>query len=172
MEWHDHCYSIGSNEERNFMKRMTSIAISGIFMATPAQSQMQSFEDIAALDQVVAAVTKAQPIDARLKLARCPQPVLVQAEHMGAVTVQCSALGWRIRVPVLQAATAAASAEMLVRRGETVEMVSSGSGFEISTNAVALEDGPLGSAIRVKSPTGNAVSVATVTARGIVNIGR
>jgi flagellar basal body P-ring formation protein FlgA len=153
-----------------FMRHIAPQASIGIFIAAAAQSQAPQFQDIAALDQQVAAVAKAQPIDPRLKLAHCPQPIILEPEQMGALTVRCMPLGWRIRVPVLQAAIAAQSAETLVRRGETVEMVSSGEGYEVSTSAVALEDGSLGAAIRVKSPTGGLVSVVTVTARGLVSI--
>ncbi len=149
---------------------MRRIAITGILFAAAAQSQAPQFQDIAALDQQVAVVAKAQPIDPRLKLAHCPQPIILEPEQMGALIVRCMPLGWRIRVPVLKATTTATLSEMLVRRGETVEMVSSGEGYEVSTNAVALENGSLGAAIRVKSPTGGLVSVVTVTARGLVSI--
>jgi flagellar basal body P-ring formation protein FlgA len=159
-------------EKDQFMKRMIPIAPFTIFIATAAFAQVQQYENIAALDSQVATIAKAQPIDPRLKLARCVQPVILEPEQIGAVTLRCVPLGWRIRVPVLQAATSAQSTEMMVRRGETVEMVSDGEGFEISANAIALENGLLGATIRVKSPTGTSVSIATVTARGIVTMSR
>ncbi len=155
------------------MRLKVIIALTGsILNAAAAQSQAQVFEDVAALDARVASVAQAQPIDARLKLARCPQPIVLEPEQIGAIVVRCEPIGWRIRVPVIAAAKAATSTEMLVRRGETVEMASSGDGFEISTSATAMEDGALGAPVRVKSLTGGAVTVAVVTGQGSVKISR
>jgi flagella basal body P-ring formation protein FlgA len=126
----------------------------------------QSFEDVAALDMRVAAALgahagepggAARPIDRRLKLAACPQPASIEAPAMGAVTVRCEALGWRIRVPLLvqQAALAtrdaAVKAEPLVRRGDQVELTASTGSFTVSTIGIAEQDGAPGDRIRIRS---------------------
>jgi flagellar basal body P-ring formation protein FlgA len=140
-------------------------------LAAPLHAQ--AFEDVAALDAQVAAVTKgARAIDPRVRLARCPEAVTVDPPALGAVAVRCVPLGWRIRVPLVEAAKAHTPAEIIIRRGDGVEVISSGNGFEVSTSGTAMEDGSLGKGIRVKSSTGTTTTLGTVTAAGTVQINR
>jgi flagellar basal body P-ring formation protein FlgA len=133
----------------------------------------QQFEDIAALDAIVATVAEAaQPIDRRLKLGRCPENVAIDPPALGAVALRCKSLGWRIRVPLVQSAKAETASEIIIRRGDAVEVISGGNGFEVSTSGTAIEDGRLGKAIRVKSSTGTATTLGTVTAAGTVRMNR
>jgi flagellar basal body P-ring formation protein FlgA len=139
-------------------------------LAAPLQAQQ--FEDVAALDAQVAAVIQgARAIDARLKLARCPEPVTIDPPALGAVALRCKSLGWRIRVPLAQARTEAV-AETIIHRGDGVELISGGEGFEVSTNATAMEDGGIGKSIRVKSLTSGSTVVAKITAAGTLQMGR
>jgi flagellar basal body P-ring formation protein FlgA len=129
-----------------------------------------AYEDLEALDERVALVDAgAQPVDARLKLAACPDEPIIAPPVGGAIVVRCEAKGWRLRVPVRSQAQAAGQAQILVRKGEMVECVDSGAGFAVSTSMVALEDGAIGQAIRVKSSTSAAAITATITARGVVS---
>ena len=140
-------------------------------LAAPLSAQQ--FEDIAALDVQVAAVAEAaQPIDRRLKLARCPENVVIDLPALGAVALRCKSLGWRIRVPLVQSAKAESPSDIIIRRGDAVEVISSGNGFEVSTSGTAMEDGSLGKGIRVKSSTGTTTMLGTVTAAGTVQINR
>jgi flagella basal body P-ring formation protein FlgA len=140
-------------------------------LATPLHAQQ--FEDIPALDVQVAAVAEAaQPIDRRLKLARCPESVVIDPPALGAVALRCKSLGWRIRVPLVQSAKAEAASEIIIRRGDAVELISGGDGFEVSTRGTAMEDGRVGKGIRVKSSTAAAVTLGTVTASGTVQMNR
>jgi flagellar basal body P-ring formation protein FlgA len=133
----------------------------------------QQFEDVAALDVQVAAVAEAaQPIDRRLKLARCPENVAIDPPALGAVALRCKSLGWRIRVPLVPSVKAETTSEIIIRRGDGVEVISSGNGFEVSTSGTAMEDGSLGKAIRVKSSTAATITLGTVTAAGTVQINR
>jgi flagella basal body P-ring formation protein FlgA len=106
----------------------------------------------------------AGPIDRRMKLATCPQPVAIDPPALGAVALRCPALGWRIRVPLqrLQGAsgggTAASysamapmKAEPVVRRGDPVDLIADTGGFSVSVTATAQEDGAPGARIRVKT---------------------
>lgn len=104
----------------------------------------------------------ASPIDRRMKLATCPQPVTIDPPARGAVALRCAPIGWRIRVPLQRlqgvATTAAYSAappaqraEAVVRRGDPVELVAETGGFSVSVNATAQEDGAPGARIRVKT---------------------
>ena len=139
-------------------------------LASPLAAQQ--FEDVASLDaQVAVNAEAAQPIDRRLKLARCPEAVLIDPPALGAVAVRCKSLGWRIRVPLVQAAKNAAP-EIVIHRGDAIDLISSGDGFEVSTNATAMEDGGIGKSIRVKSPTSATFVVAKVIAVGTAQIGR
>lgn len=143
------------------------------FFLIAAPLSAQQFEDVAALDVQVAAVAEAaQPIDRRLKLARCPEKVAIDPPTLGAVALRCKSLGWRIRVPLVQPVKAETASEIIIRRGDAVEVISSGKGFEVSTSGTAMEDGSLGKGIRVKSSTGTTTTLGTVTAAGTVQINR
>ena len=127
----------------------------------------QSFENLEMLDSRVAAALgagigepggAAAPIDRRLRLAACPQPAEVAEPALGAVTIRCQPLGWRIRVPLVQttqtaaaATPAAARAAPVIRRGDQIQLVAISSGFTVSTLAVADQDGAPGDRIRVRT---------------------
>lgn len=107
----------------------------------------------------------ASPIDRRMKLATCTQPVTIDPPVMGAVALRCPTVGWRIRVPIQRlqgtatvsaAAYSAAApmpvrAEPVVRRGDPVELIADAGGFTVSVSATAQEDGVPGKRIRVKT---------------------
>jgi flagellar basal body P-ring formation protein FlgA len=161
------------------LKMITALSLTFLLGATSLAAQQM--EDVGALDAQIAATTgaeigapggAAQPVDRRLKLARCSEALDVAPSPFGDAIVRCKSLGWRIRVPLVQGAQGIASGEMLVKRGESVDLVIGGNGFEVSVAATALEDGGLGKPIRVKTPTAAAAIVATVYSRGVVRISR
>jgi flagella basal body P-ring formation protein FlgA len=139
--------------------------------AAPAAAQ--SFQSIDAIEEQVVAVLgtpigqpggPARPIDRRLKLSACPAPIIVEPIALGAVTVRCQQIGWRLRVPVLQAAgeiqvtnaansapTRTARAEPIIRRGDPVALVVTTGSFTVSRQAVAEQDGAPGDRIRVRT---------------------
>ena len=86
----------------------------------------------------------------------------------GAVIVRCPAVGWRLRVPVKASLDQAATAEIVIRKGEMVECVSDGQGFAVSTTMMALEDAAVGQPVRVKSLTSSTTMTAYVKTRGVV----
>ncbi len=139
--------------------------------ATPLCAQSQ-FEDLDALDariSVASAPAVAQPLDRRLKLARCAEGAVIEAAGLGSLAVRCTSTGWRIRVPVMSGAGyAAASAAPVIHRGENVEIVIGGENYEVVATGTALEDGSQGKAIRVKFLTATAAMTATVTGPGKV----
>jgi flagellar basal body P-ring formation protein FlgA len=140
-------------------------------LTTPLSAQQ--FEDIPALYVQVAAVAEAaQPIDRRLKLAQCPESVVIDPPALGAVALRCKSLGWRIRVPLVQSTKGESPLEIIIRRGDAVELISGGDGFEVSTRGTAMEDGRVGKGIRVKSSTAAAVTLGTVTAACTVQMNR
>jgi flagellar basal body P-ring formation protein FlgA len=139
--------------------------IAAAVAATP-----KAYEDLEALDEMVSLVdASAQPVDARLKLAICPNEPIIAPPVNGAIVVRCAAKGWRLRVPVRSQTQSTTAPQILVRKGELVECIDAGAGFAVSANMVAMDDGALGQPIRVKSPTSKMTITATITARGVVS---
>lgn len=140
----------------------------------PQTALAQSFEDLDALDSriaqnLVGESAQALPLDRRLKLAACPAPAMIEPPAMGALTIRCPALGWRIRVPLQGAAM---RAEWVIRRGDAVELAAGGPGFAVTTTVIAMDEGAYGKALRVKSPSSTVIVVATVTGPGTAALSR
>lgn len=164
------------------------LAVPALLLAAPAGASAQGFENLEGLDNRVAAALGANigepggattPIDRRLRLQACPQPVEVGEPIAGALAVRCVPLGWRIRVslvPSAQAQQAAAAgparpqvrAEPVVRRGDQIELVAISDSFTVSTLAVAEQDGAPGDRIRVRTERRNAPVIGQVLPDGRV----
>lgn len=120
------------------------------------------------------------PIDRRLKLARCPETLQVGEPAMGAIAVRCNSLGWRIRVPLMQPATAPraltaaapvqVAAEPVIRRGDMVELIAGGAYFSVSTQGIAEQDGAVGARIRVKTDPKKPPVIGEVEREGVVRV--
>ncbi len=158
-------------------------------LAASTAAHAQGFEN---LDQLEVAVTAslgagigepggpARPLDRRLKLAACPQPPVVEAPAMGAVTVSCPAVGWRVRVPLVRTVLASgqaqaqapirAAAEPIIRKGDQVELTASAGAFTVGTVAVAEQDGAPGARIRVRSEGKKGAVIGIVTEDGRVSL--
>lgn len=156
-------------------------------LALPLPALAQGFENLEMLDNRVAAALGANigepggartPIDRRLRLQACPQPVEIGEPAAGALAVRCVPLGWRIRVSITgapQAAQAAAGpsrsqarAEPVVRRGDQIELVALARGFTVSTLATAEQDGAPGDRIRVRTERRGAPVIGQVLEDGRV----
>ena len=152
------------------MLRMTSlIAVAGIAVLPlyPALAQ-NAYADPASIDAQVAAFTGAPagapggargPVDRRLRMAACPQPLQLAWHGRGAsmVRVECNAGSpWRVFVPVNSGGTAtgnpglAAPLPPQVSRGQVLTITLQGRGFSISQQGEALESGRVGEWIRVR----------------------
>jgi flagella basal body P-ring formation protein FlgA len=126
------------------------------------------------LDAVDAAVTaslgegsNARPADKRIKLTRCDAALSVSAPVAGSVTVACESIGWRIRLPVVMAASVAGP--LMMRKGDPVSVVTGSSGISASIMGIADGEGRLGDRMRVKI-TGAAIVVGKITDPGTVRI--
>lgn len=119
--------------------------------------------DPAAIDTAVAGFTGAAigepggarlPVDRRLRLAPCAEPLALEWHGSGRATVlvRCPvAGGWRLYVPVEAGpAAAAAAAAPIVARGESVAIAVRGRGFTLTRQGEALEGGAAGEWIRVR----------------------
>lgn len=168
--------------------KIRHLILAAAVIASPAAAQR--FQDIDDLEQrVIAALGAhigepggpARPVDRRLRLASCPAPLGVEEPALGAVTVRCAPLGWRIRVPLARGDQAAAASptrteaptrtprrEAVVRRGDPVALVVTTGRFTVSRQAVAEQDGAPGDRIRVRTEPRAAPIVGQVLADGRV----
>lgn len=157
--------------------------------AVPAVAQ-QKFENLDRLDSLVAMTVGAnigQPggpvaaVDRRLRLAACPQTPSVDGPVFGAAVIKCDPLGWRIRVPLTPGganmtspasarvvARAPVSRDIIVKKGDPVELQAGGSAFTVSRVMVADEDGAAGQMIRVREDKKAPVVIAQVLEMGVV----
>jgi flagella basal body P-ring formation protein FlgA len=159
-----------------------------LLLIAPLPALAQGFENLEMLDNRVAAALGANigepggattPIDRRLRLQACPQPVEIGEPIAGALAVRCAPLGWRIRVSVTpsaatrQVATAAAPARQeradpVIHRGDQIELVAIAQGFSVSTLATADQDGAPGDRIRVRTERRSAPVIGQVLPDGRV----
>lgn len=119
------------------------------------------FADLDAVDRKVAEFTGAgigetggaqAPVDRRLRLQSCASPLTLswRTQQHQSVVVQCpDAGGWRLYVPVKQAAPAKAAVPV-VNPGDSVTIAVSGNGFTVSQPGEAMDAGAVGSWIRVR----------------------
>ncbi|MFT9100211.1 MAG: flagellar basal body P-ring formation chaperone FlgA [Zymomonas mobilis subsp. pomaceae] len=156
------------------------------------------FQDLSALDKQIATSLGAaigteggavSPVDRRLHLTQCPENVVVDKPAAGTVSVHCPSIGWRIRVPLVRTMTHALNhhetsqngqntgtskdntkGEILVKRGDPVELIAGNSNFTVSVQGTAQQDGALGDHIRVKSDPNKPPVIAVVVESGKVRI--
>lgn len=170
---------------------MTKATIFLAMLALPAAATAAPFQDLAVVERAVVIAAGADigapggpvaPIDRRLKLAECAR-LTVDPVQMSALTVRCPAIGWRLRVPLspggaradatgVQAASyrPEPKAAPVIRRGDPVDLIAGSDNFQVSTAAIAQEDGAPGARIRVKSGGKNAILLAEVIAEGQVRL--
>ena len=159
--------------------------------AQPALAQ-QKFENLDRIDSLVAMTVGANigeaggpvaPVDRRLRLAACPATPSVEGPVFGAAIVKCDALGWRIRVPLAAggavaaapaarygASARAAQRDVIVKRGDPVQLVAGNANFSVSRMMIAEEDGAIGDTIRVREDKKATPVMAQVVEMGIVRI--
>ena len=178
------------------MNKLSFIAAMALAAAAaqPALAQ-QKFENLDRLDGLVAMTVGANigepggpvaPVDRRLRLAACPVTPSVEGPTFGAAIVKCDALGWRIRVPLsgggAGAATVApvarygaaaarpAQRDLVVKRGDPVQLIAGNASFSVSRVMIADEDGAVGDTIRVREDKKAAPVLAQVVEMGTVRI--
>lgn len=159
--------------------------------APPALAQ-QKFENLDRLDGLVAMTVGANigepggpvaPVDRRLRLAACPVTPSVEGPTFGAAIVKCDPLGWRIRVPLSGGGAGAvtpvarygaparpAQRDMVVKRGDPVQLIAGNASFSVSRVMIADEDGAVGDTIRVREDKKAAPVLAQVVEMGTVRI--
>nr|WP_281822078.1 flagella basal body P-ring formation protein FlgA [Sphingobium sp. BS19] len=182
------------NVRRQVLRGISILAVA-LAVSSPAAAQ-QKFENLDRLDSLVAMTVGANlgepggpvaPIDRRLKLIPCPGTPSIDGPVFGAAIVKCDAVGWRIRVPLANGGVQAnvtvptqraapqrapaPSQEIVVKRGDPVQLVAGGAAFSVTRLMVADEDGPIGGMIRVRGEDKKAPPVlAQVVEMGMVRI--
>lgn len=160
------------------MKPIMAVA-AALLLGGTAQAVVPQFEDLNLLQARIGAylgqsgvdASQVQPLDQRLRLTRCPEPASIDMVVRGELVVRCATIGWRLRVPVIVPfAAQQAQAQIVIRRGDNVELAVGGSGFSVVSNAIAMEDGREGGFVRVKSPTGTTTVTGRVAGPGKVAI--
>lgn len=170
----------------------TSLAVAALGLAAAAHAQQ--FENLDRLDSIVAMSVGANigepggavaPVDRRLKLAACPQVPQMSGMMFGAAMVECKALGWRIRVPLNPGGQQQPMATMqpmsygygrpapmqkqiVVKKGDPVQLVAGGTAFRVTRMMIADEDGAAGDMIRVREDKKSDPVLARVQEMGIV----
>lgn len=149
------------------MIRNLRYLLPALLVTSAAPAQTAPFHDLAALDRDIAMFLgaaigedggAASPVDRRLRLATCRAPLSLEwhGTRQDTVVVQCpEAGGWRLFVAVggkmRQAVAAAAASTLAVTRGDALTIVVAGEGFSVSQAGEAVESGPLGGWIRVRT---------------------
>lgn len=158
------------------MRRLFALVLCA---ASPALAQ--AVTDPAAIDRAVAEFTGApmgvpggasMPIDRRLRLAACTAPLALNlyGPRQDAVVVQCPTAGWRLYVP-LKPNPAPPTATPAILRGDAVTISLGGEGFAVSQPGEALEAGPVGGWIKVRTlVTGSTPLRAKIIRPGLVGI--
>lgn len=145
-----------------------------IILTTQAASANPAFEDLRALEQSIAdehgAVVK--PIDRRLRLTKCPEAVTMTSPRSDQVLVACPSLGWKIPVQLVSSPFSIDGHQIIVEKGELVQLSAHGSGFSVSRSAVALQSGAIGTFIRVRISDGQQTMLARITGVGKVAVGQ
>lgn len=181
------------------MPGLSSKWIIAAALLAPVPAVAQQFENLDRLDSIVAMSVGANigqpggpsaPVDRRLKLAACPQVPQVSGPVFGAAMVECKAIGWRIRVPLLPGggvqgapamtvagngygrpfAALAQAPQMVVKKGDPVQLIAGGPSFSVSRAMIADEDGAVGQTIRVRQDRKSDPVLAQVVETGIVRI--
>ena len=144
-------------------------------LPTALAAQAGGFADPAAIDAEITAFTGAptgspggarHPVDRRLRMAHCPQPLALawHGRRADMVRVECPAIaGWQVFVPVNAAASPGAAMAVsrpapVVERGQILTVAVEGRGFSVTQQAEALEAGAIGDWIRVRPETQRAAN--------------
>lgn len=158
----------------------TLLPLAALAIAAPALAQ--SHADLAAVDRAVEQFTAvpqglpggaALPVDRRLRLAPCGIPLATRwyGARQDTVEVSCPGPGgWRLFVPLAGKGRNEAAAPAIMR-GDAVSIAVSGDGFTVAQRGEALESGPVGAWIKVRTANPGAPALrARVIRPGLVGI--
>ncbi len=142
----------------------------------PAAAGAQDFQSHAAIDAQVSNAlagsgTTAKPVDRRLKLAACPEPLRIDPPVLGAIALNCPARGWRLRVSLEE--SAGGLAPVVIKHGDPVSVSFSEPGYSVTTSGIAESEARVGERVRVRVQQkadrvmGEAIGAGSVRVRGL-----
>ena len=160
---------------------LTAIAATALAPAA-VSAQPSGFHDLVAIDAAIAAFTGAGigvpgganlPVDRRMRLAPCYSPLALSwyGTRQDNVLVQCPDVGgWRLFIAVSGNVRqgAAPVAPPAVARGEAITISVAGEGFSVSQSGEAMEAGPVGAWIRVRTSAKSTPIRAQIARPGLV----
>jgi len=137
--------------------------------AMPIAAHGQSFQSLDAITARAQAVSDApvRPLDPRIRLAPCPEPLDADPASPTAVTVRCNPLGWRVSVALSQASRATTP---VIRRGDPVTIAFAAAGFSITAMGVAESDAALGQPVRARLDAKGAPVMGEARGPGLVRV--
>jgi len=174
----------------NSVSRLIATVLA-LFALCGGAAEAQQFENLDRIDSIVAMTVGANigepggaaaPVDRRLKLASCPVIPQVSGPILGAAMVECKPVGWRIRVSLMPGGaalapqnvaslrSAPARKEVIIKRGDPVQLLAGGRSFSVSRMMVADEDGAVGDMISVREDRKSQPVLAQVHENGIVRV--
>lgn len=134
-----------------------------LLVGAPVAAQPVGYHDLASVDAAVTAFTGVRtgepggatmPVDRRLRLAPCYSPLVASwhGTRQNNVMVRCpDSGGWRLFIATSGNTLPEAVAPPAVARGEAVTISVAGEGFAVSQSGEAMEAGPIGGWIRVRT---------------------
>ncbi len=143
-------------------------------MLTPVSVHAGTFQNLDVVDAraTEAAGTGTRPVDRRLKLAACPDVLIADTLAMGAVTVRCAPLGWRVRVLVEGNAATVANTPVVIKRGDPVSVNFVAPGFSVTTSGIAESEARVGERVRVRVEQNANPVMGEAMDAGSVRVGR
>lgn len=145
------------------MRHLARTLVLASVLSAPAMAQPPGYHDLASVDAAVADFTGVRagqpggaimPVDRRLRLAPCYSPLVASwhGNRQDNVMVRCpDSGGWRLFVATSGNGLQDSAAPPAVARGEAVTISVAGDGFAVSQSGEAMEAGPLGGWIRVRT---------------------
>jgi flagellar basal body P-ring formation protein FlgA len=125
--------------------------LSGLIPAAASAQPFQSHDaiDAAVGNALVGTGLRALPVDRRLKLTTCPEPLKIDTPAYGASVVHCASVGWRLRI-LVDSATATTAAPIVIKRGDPVSVNFVAPGFSVTTSGIAESEARVGERVRVR----------------------
>jgi flagellar basal body P-ring formation protein FlgA len=142
-------------------------------LLSPLNAMAGDFQNHDSIDARAADATgsRVRPVDRRLKLAACPEPLQADPPALGAVAVRCASLGWRVRVLVDGAAVPLVTQPLVIKRGDPVSVNFVAQGFSVTTTGIAETEARLGERVRVRVEQKANPVMGEATDAGSVRVG-
>jgi flagellar basal body P-ring formation protein FlgA len=145
-------------------------------VAFPAMASAQPFQNHDAIDARVAASLvgtglAAWPIDRRIKLVACPQPLAAEPPVASRVEIRCDQLGWRVYARIDgPPATVSYATPIVIKRGDPVTVDFVAPGFSVAARGIAESDARAGERVRVRVEQKSAPVIGEAMDMGSVRV--